>query len=226
MTTKRRRNRAFARRHRSLAYLRVSMDDLRRLPAVWRALVVLAAVGASAALAASAQAGGPAQPVSSAIAQYVEMIPTGEGVQAAGVGAPGTTKVPPKIARQIRTRGRRRGHARAGGDIVGLWRADDGGQSAGTGRPSGGRPSEGSERRCGADRAGGATRCRPPRSLTRSRSRSPSRLSGGFASVWLGLVIVTAAAFVAARRGRGSPRSESAAAARRTAEASETGRRL
>ena len=125
-------------------------------PAVRCALVVLAAASASAALAASAQAGGPAQPVSSAIAQYVEMIPTGEGVQAAGVGAPRTTKLPPKVARQIREH--------AGADAATLEQvATSSAYGAPTtavswrhGRPSGGRSSEGSERRRGADRAGGS----------------------------------------------------------------------
>ena len=181
------------------------MDDLRRLPAVRRALVVLAAASGSAALAASAQAGSPAQPVSSAIAQYVEMIPTGEGVQAAGVGAPRTTKLPPKIARQIRKH--------AGADAATLEQvatssaygapAPAVSPPAPVVRPAAGRPKAPS---VAVAPIAPEDRPVPPTSFAHALAVAVAEpLSGGFASVWLGLVIVTAAAFVAARRARGSP---------------------
>jgi hypothetical protein len=68
-------------------------------------VLALAFAAASLVAAGAHAAGASGGPGSSAIAQYVEMVPTGTGDQPPGVGSQQETKLPPKLKHRIQTQG-------------------------------------------------------------------------------------------------------------------------
>jgi hypothetical protein len=159
--------------------------------------LVLCGIGA---LAGSAHAAGPAQAPSSAIAEYVEMVPTATGAQAVGARTTRIAKLPSRIAKQIQ--------AQAGSAAPTLEKvatssaygappipARPATTKANTSPPAGKPPA------AGTHRAAAPGRPLPPFSLHRTLALVlPDSWPSSLLSAFIGLGIVTLAALAALRR--------------------------
>jgi hypothetical protein len=161
-------------------------------------LLVLAAASGTGALAGSAVAATPSRPPSSAIAQYVEIIPTGTGGQAVGVGETKTTPLPPRVVQEIREQ--------AGPEAATIEKIAT---SSEYGAPTPEQPEVVPPKPHATPGKKPATepatrplppeqrRPVPPASFSRALSLVlPSAVTDGLLSLWLGLVLVTSAAAV------------------------------